>query len=57
MILLHEAEFITVPWKNGGWTKEILKVAAADGSFDWRLSLATIEQPDRSPRSQASTAP
>ena len=46
MILLHEAEFITVPWKNGGgWTKEILKAPAAAGSFDWRLSLATIEQP------------
>jgi len=46
MILLREANFITVPWKNGGgWTKEILKSAAAAGSFDWRLSLATIEQP------------
>lgn len=44
MILLREAEYATVPWKNGGgWTKEILKVPAQSNSFDWRLSLATIE--------------
>ena len=45
MILLREAEYVTVPWKNGGgWTKEILKVPAEANSFDWRLSLATIEK-------------
>lgn len=44
MILLHETEYVTVPWKNGGgWTKEILKVPANANTFDWRLSLATIE--------------
>jgi environmental stress-induced protein Ves len=46
MILLREAEYITVPWKNGGGlTREILKVPAEATAFDWRLSLATIEQP------------
>jgi len=46
MILLREAEYITVPWKNGGGlTREILKVPATATAFDWRLSLATIEQP------------
>ena len=46
MILLREAEYITVPWKNGGGlTREILKVPAEAAAFDWRLSLATIEQP------------
>jgi hypothetical protein len=45
MILLREAEYITVPWKNGGGlTREILKVPDAT-AFDWRLSLATIEEP------------
>jgi environmental stress-induced protein Ves len=44
MKLLREADYVTVPWKNGGgWTKEILKVPAEANSFDWRLSLATIE--------------
>jgi environmental stress-induced protein Ves len=44
MILLREAEYLTVPWKNGGgWTKEILKVPAEANTFAWRLSLATIE--------------
>jgi uncharacterized protein len=46
MILLSEAEFIPVPWKNGGGlTREILKVPENAAAFDWRLSLATIEQP------------
>ena len=46
MILLPEAEYVTLPWKNGGgWTKEILKVPAEANAFDWRLSLATIERP------------
>lgn len=46
MILLREAQYTTVPWKNGGgWTQEILKVPPADAAFDWRLSLATIERP------------
>ncbi len=48
MILLHEVDYATVPWKNGGGlTREILKVPQdADAvTFDWRLSLATIERP------------
>src|SRR5580692_8134078 len=46
MILLRETDYITVPWKNGGGlTREILKVPADATAFDWRLSLATIEQP------------
>jgi hypothetical protein len=46
MILLREAEYIAVPWKNGGGlTREILKVPTDATAFDWRLSLATIEQP------------
>jgi environmental stress-induced protein Ves len=46
MILLREAEYSTVPWKNGGGlTREILKVPDDATPFDWRLSLATIEQP------------
>ncbi len=45
MILLREADYPTAPWKNGGgWTKEILKVPTEANSFDWRLSLATIEK-------------
>src|SRR5579862_6793167 len=44
MNLLREPDYPTVPWKNGGgWTKEILKAPAEANSFDWRLSLATIE--------------
>jgi environmental stress-induced protein Ves len=48
MIVLSAADYITVPWKNGGGlTREILKMPqAADAvAFDWRLSLATIERP------------
>jgi environmental stress-induced protein Ves len=46
MIVLREADYATVPWKNGGGlTREILKVPSDAAAFDWRLSLATIEQP------------
>jgi uncharacterized protein len=46
MIVLREADYITVPWKNGGGlTREILKVPPDAAAFDWRLSLATIEAP------------
>lgn len=46
MIVLKEADYVTVPWKNGGGlTREILKVPANVAVFDWRLSLATIENP------------
>jgi environmental stress-induced protein Ves len=43
MHILREADFVTVPWKNGGGlTREILKAPADAAGFDWRLSLATI---------------
>jgi environmental stress-induced protein Ves len=46
MIILREADYVTVPWKNGGGlTREILKVPPDTAAFDWRLSLATIEEP------------
>ena len=46
MIVLHESDYAVVPWKNGGGlTREILKVPPDAPAFDWRLSLATIEQP------------
>jgi hypothetical protein len=46
MIVLREAHYTAVPWKNGGGlTREILKVPTDTAEFDWRLSLATIERP------------
>jgi uncharacterized protein len=46
MIVLREADYTAVPWKNGGGlTREILRVPADAAEFDWRLSLATIERP------------
>jgi hypothetical protein len=46
MIVLREADYVCVPWKNGGGlTREILKVPPDAAAFDWRLSLATIETP------------
>lgn len=46
MKVLREADYVTVPWKNGGGlTREILKVPPDATMFDWRLSLASIEIP------------
>jgi environmental stress-induced protein Ves len=46
MQVLTAAEYVSVPWKNGGGlTREILRSPAGPGPFDWRLSLATIERP------------
>jgi uncharacterized protein len=43
MHVLHETDYITVAWKNGGGlTREILKVPPGASLFDWRLSLASI---------------
>jgi environmental stress-induced protein Ves len=43
MQVLREAEYVTVPWKNGGGlTREIFRVPPDAAAFDWRLSLATI---------------
>src|SRR5579871_6891915 len=44
MIILRESSYLTVPWKNGGGiTREILREPAQSETFDWRLSLATID--------------
>jgi len=46
MNILREANYICVPWKNGGGvTREILRSPAESVAFDWRLSLATIDAP------------
>lgn len=46
MIILNEAGYRAVPWKNGGGiTREILREPPEPTAFDWRLSLAAIEQP------------
>ncbi len=45
MNVLRESSYIAVPWKNGGGiTREILRDPAGTATFDWRLSLATIER-------------
>lgn len=39
-------EYLRSRWRNGrGWTREICAVGARDGQWDWRLSIADIEQP------------
>jgi len=44
MIILREADSAPVPWKNGGGvTREILRQPAEGGTYDWRLSVATID--------------
>lgn len=46
MLILRASGYRTVPWKNGGGTtQEILREPAEPTPFDWRLSLATIDQP------------
>jgi environmental stress-induced protein Ves len=46
MEILRESGYVAVPWKNGGGTtREILREPAGPTSFDWRLSLASIETP------------
>jgi uncharacterized protein len=43
--LIKRSSFATVPWKNGGGiTHEALRVPAAGAAFDWRVSLAQIDQ-------------
>jgi environmental stress-induced protein Ves len=43
MKVLREAQYIAVPWKNGGGvTREIHREPPEPAPFDWRLSLATI---------------
>ncbi|MFL6603794.1 MAG: HutD family protein [Steroidobacteraceae bacterium] len=46
MIIMREASYRAVPWKNGGGvTREILRVPPEPTPFDWRLSLASIASP------------
>src|SRR5262249_32442961 len=43
MLVIRSADYVTVPWKNGGGiTREIFREPGGRGAFDWRLSLATI---------------
>jgi uncharacterized protein len=45
MRVLLESDYISLPWKNGGGiTREILKSPPQGATFDWRLSLAAIDQ-------------
>lgn len=45
MLLLREADYRAVPWKNGGGiTREIHRQPAGPAPFDWRLSLASIDR-------------
>ena len=38
-------EYLRSRWHNGrGWTREICAVGTRDGPWDWRLSIADIEQ-------------
>lgn len=40
------ADYKRMPWKNGGGsTLELLQDAAADGGFNWRLSIADVAKP------------
>lgn len=41
---LRAADYRRMRWKNGGgWTTELGAASAADGTFDWRVSIAEIE--------------
>lgn len=42
---LTRADYTEMPWANGrGTTIEILRQAAADGTFLWRFSMATVTE-------------
>lgn len=44
MTLIEGARLAAVPWRNGkGVTREIMAATGADGTWLWRLSLATID--------------
>jgi environmental stress-induced protein Ves len=46
MKVLRESGYPALPWKNGGGiTREIHRAPADRATFDWRLSLATIDSP------------
>ena len=43
--LLPANEYQRVRWKNGqGWTREILRVPADQPDWDWRVSIAEVDQ-------------
>lgn len=47
MRIIRKSEHRLVPWRNGqGTTREIIQNpdAPADGRFDWRLSIATVDR-------------
>jgi environmental stress-induced protein Ves len=45
MIILREADYVAVRWKNGaGMAREICRSPADTAEFDWRLSLASLER-------------
>jgi len=42
---LNAKDYQRMPWKNGqGSTTQLISAANADGSFDWRLSIAEVGQ-------------
>jgi len=44
IIGLRQADYRRMRWKNGaGWTTEIAQVAAGDGGFAWRVSIAEVD--------------
>jgi environmental stress-induced protein Ves len=46
MRVLRESSYVAVPWNNGGGiTRDILREPSDGATFDWRLSLATIDSP------------
>jgi environmental stress-induced protein Ves len=46
MLIVREASYRTVPWKNGGgFTREIFREPEEPAPFEWRLSLANIDAP------------
>jgi uncharacterized protein len=46
MRILRESGYVAVPWNNGGGiTRDILREPLDGTTFDWRLSLATIDSP------------
>lgn len=43
-VLLRQSDYRRTRWKNdAGWTSEIALENAADGHFDWRISVAEID--------------
>lgn len=44
-VFLPQSNYRRMRWKNGlGWTSEVMLENGADGIFDWRISIAEIDQ-------------